>query len=78
MLANLQAATMGPSQYFTLDAACYYGCKETGAGNCEEICSLPSYQATGTAPSPSPAAKFDPKWLLIGGLAVAALIVVAS
>ncbi len=76
MLANLAAATAGPSQYFTLDSVCYYGCKETGAGNCEEICSLPTYQATGTAPPA--AAKFDPKWLLIGGLAVAALIVVAS
>ncbi len=76
MLANLAAPVVGPSQYFTLDSVCYYGCKETGAGNCEEICSLPTYQATGTAP---PAvAKFDPKWWIIGGLAVVAVIVATS
>lgn len=47
VLVGLGAAVQGPSQYFTLDAACFYGCQETGAGNCTEICQVP-------APSPSP------------------------
>lgn len=76
MLANL-AATVGPSQYFTLDAACYYGCKETGAGNCEEICSLPSFSTTGTTGTGTPK-KDNLQWWLLGGLAAVAIIVAVS
>jgi len=43
------AAQQTVSQYFTLDAACYYPCLATGAGNCEEICQIPAYSVTGTA-----------------------------
>jgi hypothetical protein len=49
----LSAAVMGPSQFFTLDASCWYGCQATGAGNCEEICQAPSYSVTGTGTPPT-------------------------
>lgn len=72
MYANL--GQVGPSQFFTLDAACYYGCKETGAGNCEEICQQPSYSVTGTAPTVEKP-KSNLQWWILGAFGVVALIV---
>ena len=68
----LSATVMGPSQFFTLDAACYYGCQETGAGNCEEICQAPSYNVTGTG---APAASSNLQWWILGAFGVVALMV---
>ncbi len=71
----LSAAVMGPSQFFTLDAACYYGCQETGAGNCAEICQTPSYSVTGTGtPTPTPE-KNNLQWWILGAFGIVALIV---
>jgi hypothetical protein len=69
----LSAATIGPSQFFTLDAACYYGCLETGEGNCEESCRAPSYSVTGTA---TPAKSSNLQWWILGAFGVLALIMV--
>lgn len=69
---RLGAATAGPSQFFTLDAACYYGCMETGAGNCEEICQVPAFQ-TGTTAKAS-----NLQWWILAGFAAVALLVVTS
>jgi hypothetical protein len=68
---------LGPSQFFTLDAACYYGCLETGAGNCEEICQVPSYSVTGTGTPATPKPN-NLQWWILGAFAVVALIVVSG
>lgn len=78
----LSAAVMGPSQFFTLDASCWYGCQATGAGNCEEICQAPSYSVTGTgatlgAPATTPATS-NLQWWILGAFAVVALVVVSG
>jgi hypothetical protein len=83
----LSAAVLGPSQFFTLDAACWYGCQATGAGNCEEICQTPAYSVTGTGtPSgtgstsgtPTKSASSNLQWWILGACAVVALVVVAQ
>ena len=66
---------VGPSQYFTLDATCYYGCLATGAGNCEEICQTPAFQVGTTAERPRPS---NLQWWILGGFAVVALVVMTS
>jgi len=71
----LSAAVVGPSQFFTLDAACYYGCQATGAGNCEEICQVPSYSAGTTLPAAKPS---NLQWWILAGFAAVALVVVTS
>jgi hypothetical protein len=77
----LSAAVMGPSQFFTLDASCWYGCQATGAGNCEEICQTPSYSVTGTGTSIGTSvvkpATSNLQWWILGAFGVVALIVVA-
>jgi Zn-finger protein len=55
------AAEQTVSQYFTLDAACYYPCLATGAGNCEEICQIPAYSVTGTGSGTSQTKTGTPK-----------------
>ena len=79
------AASQNVSQYFTLDASCYYPCLETGAGNCEEICQVPAYTVTGTAPGGTPATKpksgqlipgVDNKYLLIVAAIIAGVLIV--
>jgi len=78
----------GPSQYFTLDAVCWYGCKETGAGNCEEICQVaapsPTQQAvvgqaagqaaTQASPQTSLIPGVNNTWLLAGAVALAVIL----
>lgn len=65
-------AVAGPSQYFTLEASCYYGCLATGAGNCEEICQVPSFSVTGTAEKPK---QSNLQWWILGAFGVVALVV---
>lgn len=83
----LTAASQNVSQYFTLDAACYYPCLAAGAGNCEEICQVPSYSVTGTdttgAGTPAPKKPsvqlipgVDNKYLLLAAGIIAAVLVV--
>jgi hypothetical protein len=61
------------SEFFTLEASCYYGCLETGAGNCEEICRVPSFSATGTAEKPKAS---NLQWWILGAFGVVALLVI--
>ena len=73
MMAAL--AQTGPSQFFTLDASCWYGCQATGAGNCEEICQVPSYSVTGTG---TPAKSSNLQWWILGAFGVLALVVATN
>jgi hypothetical protein len=81
------AASQNVSQYFTLDASCYYPCLATGAGNCEEICQVPAFSVTGQASSGTgtPAPKkpsvqlipgVDNKYLLLAAGIIAAVLIV--
>ena len=73
MHVSLGQVVQGPSPLFTVEASCYYPCLETGAGNCAEICTVPSYSATGTAKPPS-----NLQWWILGAFGVVALVMVAS
>jgi len=82
------AASQNVSQYFTLDASCYYGCQQTGAGNCEEICQIPAYSVSvatpGTTGAPGTVPKsagqliagVDNKILLIAAAIIAGVLIV--
>ena len=72
------AASQNVSQYFTLDASCYYGCQQTGAGNCEEICQIPAYTVTATGGTGAPGTVPKSTGQLISGVDNKILLIAAA
>jgi hypothetical protein len=74
----LAAASQNVSQYFTLDAACYGGCLETGASNCVETCQLQNFEVTGTGAPPTFSGSPTPQKQLIAGVKNEYLLIAAA
>jgi hypothetical protein len=74
----LAAASQNVSQYFTMDAACYGGCLETGASNCIETCQIPAFNATGTGLPVADTSPALPQKQLIAGVKNEYLLIAAA